>query len=175
MVYNGAQTGFQELQLTEKIYHQMAGHPAVELINPEVCDSIRNEHSEFAGRYFDRDLMVEMAELAGARYLVWINVEESDIRKSARTWIPYIFRSHHRKCVLSIRMFVVDAFNGKTVLARYYSKNKRGPAVMSYLDYDPDDPGLIQSYSEVREKFNELEEEISEEIAEELVHVVYRR
>jgi len=175
IVYNGAQSGFQELQLTEKLYHLMSGHPALELINPEVCDSIRNERHEFTGRYFDKEMMVEMAELAGARYLVWIDVEESDIKKSARTWIPFVFKSHHRKCILSIRMFVVDAYSGKTVRARYYSKNKRGPAVMSYLDYDQNDPGLIQSYTEIREKFDELEVEISEEIAEELVHVAFRR
>jgi hypothetical protein len=172
---NGPETGFLESELESKLYHNIIAHPQVDLVNPDTRDSVLKKHPEFAVAYFDPDMMRQLAGFLGSRYVVWIAVEESDIRQSSRTWIPYVFKSYHRKCVLGVRLYVIDSYSGETIVARYYEEDKPGPSVLSHLDFDPNDAGLMESYSEVELKFRELEDDISEKITEELIELAESR
>jgi len=173
--FQGADEGFQELQLPDRIYSRIVGFPGIGIATPEATEAALKENPLPETKYFVPDLMVDLAGAVGVRYLVWLKVEKADTQKSAHTFIPYVFRSHHRKYVLGVRMYVVDSFAGETVAAEYFEADRKGPAVMSYLDYDENDPGLVQKYTSVRAKFAEMEEEISNKIADEIMKVAHSR
>lgn len=173
--FRSCATFYHQSALTEKVYDRLVSNPRMNLARPELCDSILQKNTAFGSDRFDPALMTEMAVASNSRYLVWLRVEEAGIRKSARTYIPYVFRSHHRKYVLCIRMFVLDSYSGKTVETRRYESTKKGPAIMSYMDYDPNDPGLIQSYPELGLRFAEMEDEIADLIATDIEQAVRRR
>jgi len=97
------------------------------------------------------------------------------VNQTGHTIIPYVFSSHHRWYVLGVRMFVLDALSKKTVLSEYFESKKRGPSALSYLDSDPNDPGLMQKYSLVKGRFDKMEEEISEKVVERIVKVAHLR
>jgi hypothetical protein len=119
--------------------------------------------------------MAEMAYAMGVRYMIWLKVEKAGVRQTEHTIIPYVFTSHHRQYVLGVRMFVFDSFSKKTVASEYFEAKKGGASVLTYLDPDPNDPGLMQKYSLVKGKFDEMEEEISEKIVKSIVKVAHRR
>ncbi|MFH1891340.1 MAG: hypothetical protein ABIK83_01495 [Candidatus Zixiibacteriota bacterium] len=173
--FQGAEEGFQELQLPDRIYSRIVGFPGIGIATPEATEAALKENPFPETRYFVPDAMINLAGTVGVRYLIWLKVEKADTQKSAHTFIPYVFRSQHRKYILGVRMYVVDSFVGETVAAEYFEANRRGPAVMSYLDYDENDPGLVQNYTSVRAKFVEMAEEISDKIAEEIMKVAHNR
>lgn len=72
-------------------------------------------------------------------------------------------------------MFVLDSFSKKTVASEYFEARKGGASVLTYLDPDPNDPGLMQKYSMVKGKFEEMEEEISKKVVKSIVKVAHRR
>lgn len=169
--FKGADQGFQELQLPDRIYTKVVGFPGVEIATPDATESALKEQPSLSDKYFVPKEMVDLAGAVGVRYVVWLKVEKADTQKSAHTFIPYVFRSQHRKYVLGVRMYVVDSFAGETVAAEYFEADRKGPEVMSYLDFDENDPELSQKYSSVRAKFLEMEDEISDKIADEIMKV----
>jgi len=173
--YKSTENGFGKLKLPDRIYDRLAGYQKIRIVTPERSDSVMKKHPRFASDFYEPDLMMEMAYTLGVRYLVWLKVEKAMVKQSAHTIIPYVFRSYHRKYILGVRIFVVDSYNKKTVFSDYFETSSRGPAVISYLDYDPNDPGLAQKYSLVREKYNKMEEEIADRIVRQIEKVAHRR
>jgi hypothetical protein len=170
-----ASSGFQELELPNEVYDRLAGHPRIQVVLPQRSDSLQHEFARFNTQYYEPDLMAEMAHAMGVRYLIWLKVEKAGVRQTEHTIIPYVFHSYHRRYVLGVRMFVLDSFNKKTVASEYFESKKGGASALTYLDPDPNDPGLMQKYSLVKGKFDEMEEEISEEVAKSIVKVAHLR
>lgn len=164
-----AETQFQELDLHDKLYNHLLRYPVLDLAVPGEVDSVFSENPEFVGRHFRPERMTNAASMLGSRYLVWISIEEAGIKESEHTIIPYLFKSHHRHCVLGVRMFVVDSHTQETVATQFYESKKKLADAMSSLDFDSNDPGLFKKYSIVKGKFDELEAEISEKIIGELL------
>jgi hypothetical protein len=173
--FRTASSGFQDLELPGEVYDGLAGHPRIRVALPQRSDSLMHEHARFNAEHYEPDLMAEMAYAMGVRYLIWLKVEKAGVRQTQHTIIPYLFHSHHRGYVLGVRMFVLDSFNKKTVASEYFESKKGGASALTYLDRDPNDPGLMQKYSLVKGKFDEMEEEISEKVVKSIVKVAHLR
>lgn len=173
--FRTASSGFQELELPNEVYDRLAGHPRIQVALPQRGDSLMHENARFNTDHYEPDLMAEMAYEMGVRYMIWLKVEKAGVRQTEHTIIPYVFTSYHRQYVLGVRMFVLDSFSKKTVASEYFEARKGGASVLTYLDPDPNDPGLMQKYSMVKGKFEEMEEEISKKVVKSIVKVAHRR
>jgi hypothetical protein len=173
--FEAGQAEFQELELPYRIYDRLVGLPGLSVELPHHSDSIRHKDSRFDLDHYEPNMMREMAHALDVRYLIWLKVEEAGIRQTDRTILPYVFRSHQRRFLLGVQMFVLDALNGKTVFSDHLESTRSGPSALSYLDFDSNDPGLAQKYSRVKSKFGEMESELSEKIAENIVRISSRR
>jgi len=170
-----ADVSFSELEIDEKIYNRVVGNPRVQITPPGFVDSVLVERKDFASDIYIPELMTELAYSMNVRYLVWLKVEEAGVEQSNHTLVPYLFRSHHKKYRMGVRMFVLDVESGKTVVSEYFEVKRKGPSALSCLDYDDNDPKLFQKYSEVSRTFDELEEEISDKVAYEMLKLTHRR
>ena len=173
--FRTASSGFQELELPNEVCDRLAGHPRIKVALPERSDSLMHESARFNAEHYEPDLMAEMAYALGVRYLIWLKVEKAGVKQTEHTIIPYVFHSHHRRYVLGVRMFVLDSFNMKTVASEYFESKKGGASALTYLDPDPNDPGLMQKYSLVKDKFDEMEKEISDKVVKSVVKVAHLR
>jgi hypothetical protein len=173
--FNQTKGGFQELNLPDRIYGKVVGFGDIRIATPARTDAALKEDKRFISDYYEPELMSQLAQAVGVRYIVWLKVEEADARKSAHTYIPYVFRSQHRKYVLGVRMYVIDSFDGSTVESQYFETERKGPAVLNYMDFDANDPGLSQPYTALKGTFAEMEDEIADLIADAMLKVAHNR
>jgi hypothetical protein len=173
--FNQTKDGFQELNLADRIYGKIVGFHDIRIATPARTDAALRDNEQLVSDYYEPALMTQLAQAVGVRYMVWLKVEEAHARKSAHTYIPYVVRSQHRKYVLGVRIYVIDSFDGTTVKSQYFEAERKGPAVMNYLDFDTNDPGLSQPYCAIKDTFGQLEDEIAEQIADTMFKVAYNR
>ncbi len=173
--FRPSQAEFQELELSGEIYEKLVGQPEMEVFLPERVDSVLRESPRLNLDSYEPDMLTDLAAQVGARYLIWLKVKKAGIEQANRTLIPYVFRSHHRRYVLGIQMFILDSYSGKTVLSEYFESHRSGPCALSYLDFDSNNPDLIQKYSVVKGEFEEMEQELSERISRRVVKTVLHR
>jgi len=173
--YNQTLDGFQELNLPDRVYGKVVGFHNIRIATPSRTAAVLKENEHLVSDYYEPELMTELAQAVGVRYIVWLRVEEADARKSAHTYIPYVFRSQHRKYVLRVRMYIIDSYDGTTVESQYLEAERKGPAVMNYLDFDANDPGLSQPYTALKATFGEMEGEIADLIADAMFKMAYNR
>jgi len=119
--------------------------------------------------------MSNLASELGVRYVVWMKVENAGAEQKNYTLVPYVFQSHHKKYKVAVRYYIFDSMSGKTVASSLIETKKNGPAALSYMDIDKNDPKLFEPYSRVRGVFSEMEQEISDKIALEIVKLSHRR